>query len=192
MTSVLDRETVEKVAACYPPREQAKDNKVFSDDFRAPFVARGFLELEELLKIAHWKAHRAKGYIRRNDPERVQAVTGQAFAEEDPCLSVRLLDHLHGIGVPMASAILTVWKPDTFTVIDVNAWASLRRLGLLPRLTRPDSSFVYPETYPPYLQLCQKIATDLAVPLRTLDKCLWTLNGETPEEFLSMMRLRAL
>ncbi|HEV2359135.1 MAG TPA: hypothetical protein VGZ23_16200 [bacterium] len=180
----MDRQTVERVASYYPPQEQAKDDMVFSEAFRKPIRARRYLEMKDLLRIADWKSPRPKPLLRSNSAELLQTVSRKAFAERDPEEAIRHLDRLRGVSVRMASAILTIYEPDTYTTLDQNAWRSLARLGYVDDPgTNLDAFLSKPETYAPYLATCRNLATDCRVSLRTLDKCLWVLRGRTPAEF---------
>lgn len=89
----------------------------------------------------------------------------------------------------MASAVLAVSIPDVYTVLDARAWASLEMLGLEKMgLRAPQTSAQAHlddcETYGAYLEACKRLATELQVSLRTLDRCLWALNGGPPSELL--------
>lgn len=177
---MLDRATVERIAQEYYGIEY--DEPLFSDKFREPILARGYLKKDELVEIARWKAPRAAGYAERNDDKTVRLVTRCAFACPEPCLANYVLQYLHGVATRMASAILTVYKPDEYTVMDVRAWASLTRLGLEKLGLEPSMDLNSSETYGAYLAACKRLADELGVDLRTLDRCLWALNGRTPEE----------
>jgi hypothetical protein len=178
----LDKATVERIASKYYPHEA--DALVFSDGFRKPLVARGYLEMREFEEIARWKAkERVMHHIRSNRPQTVMACTHEAFGEPDPERAVSILDPLKGVNVRMASAILTVHDPDGHTILDVNAWMSLQKLGLV---TPPKISLQWhldkPATYADYLRVCKSLANELYVPMRVLDECLWVLKGRAPEE----------
>ena len=185
---MLDKATVERIAEKYYDPEY--DTRIFSDCFRAPICAHGYLEKEQLLRIVKWKAARASGWAKRNDPETVKLVTRWAFAAPDPRLAVHALTYLIGVRVRMASAILTVYAPEEYTGMDVRAWATLQtvgleKLGLSPTMTPDDEDC---ETYAAYLTVCKRMAHNLRVSLRTLDRCLWALNGKTPKELLNCER----
>ncbi len=178
---MLNRDIIKSIAAKYDAKH---DLSVFADAFRCPIVNRGYLNMAELVEIVRWKSPRSETYAQRNSCEEVKEITLEAFADQDPCSAVRKLDCLHGVGVRMASAILTVFDPCRYTVLDVRAWASLERLGLLRELglcssMSPDSA----ETYGAYLSACRRLAVAHGINLRTLDRCLWVLNGESPGEW---------
>ena len=180
---MLDKATVERIAQDYYPVKYL-DTLLFSAQFRGRIRANGYLEKEDLLKIASWKtAGRFTSKAEPNDPETVESVTKWAFAAPSPCCTVHALTYLIGVAVRMATAILTVYDPEKYTVMDVRANATLVNLGLLK-----DRDLDHCRTYGPYLEACEAEADRLGVSLRTLDKCLWVLNGETPDEFRKRQR----
>lgn len=75
---------------------------------------------------------------------------------------------LAGVGQPVASAILTIWKPETQTVLDVRAVAALQALGEL----QPTKTGGLPD-YWNYLERFREVASDLHVTHRDLDRALW-------------------
>lgn len=96
---------------------------------------RFHLTLPELLVIARWKLEGQYGRVERHftrlTPPVVRSVTAAAFAVESPDEDLevdrraRLLTTLPGIGLPIASAVLTLVEPDRFAVIDFRAWRAL-------------------------------------------------------------------
>ena len=179
---MLDKDTVERIAR---ERYDVKYDmtSIFSDEFRCPILQRGYLLKDELIEIVGWKAARQKPNAERNEPRLVEDVTRQAFAADDPGFAAWTLRYLAGVATRMASAILTVYNPCRYTVMDVRAWATLESEGLLPELgLSPDMDLNYCDTYGSYLSACKCLASRLGVSLRTLDRCLWALNGELPEE----------
>ncbi len=176
---MLNRDIIESIAAEY---DEEYDLRVFAEAFRCPIVNRGYLNMAELIEIVRWKSPRSTTYAQRNTAKQVADLTREAFAAQDPCIAARKLDCLHGVGVRMASAILTVFDPCRYTVLDVRAWASLQMLGLRELGLRPSMSLDSAETYVAYLAACGRLAVEHRVDLRTLDRCLWVLNGELPGE----------
>ncbi|MGD2217930.1 MAG: hypothetical protein PVJ64_14325, partial [Gemmatimonadales bacterium] len=146
------------------------------------------LTKDEILDIATWKAVRSSSRVAKNPDDRVRVVTESAFKVDDPAAAAHWLTSLAGVRVRMASAILTVYDPRRYTVLDVRAWASLERLGLdkvgldeyLLFETPPLDDCI---TYRRYVAACRDLAEQLGVDLRMLDKCLWELNGRTPDEW---------
>ena len=171
---------VERVAALY---DDGYDKTVLVDSFRGPIVERGYLTLDELARIVEWKSRRMKSVVLWNVPETVEAVTRQAFACAEPWLAVWILSYLSAVNTRMASAILSVYDPGRYTVIDVRAWRALDQLGVLGRLGLADYGGIEgaglnsPETYAAYLDACARLAGEAGVSLRTLDRCLWIVGG---------------
>jgi hypothetical protein len=130
---------------------------------------------ENLKKIIHWKSPRVVHYFEDNDsnpPEKIRGVIEKATAPAATVQeAVKALTELRGVGVPVASAILTAIFPDRYTIIDFRA---LEALG-------HDAAGI--EFYRQYLQFCRELAksgnvhpqANRAAPtaLRALDRALW-------------------
>ena len=96
---------------------------------------RFHLTLPELLEIARWKLEaqygRAERHLQRLTPPIVKTVTAAAFAIDSADVDfetgqrARLLVTLPGIGMSVASAVLTLAEPDRYAVIDFRAWRAL-------------------------------------------------------------------
>ncbi|MEU7754296.1 hypothetical protein [Micromonospora sp. NPDC049171] len=133
-----------------------------------PAVAkRGYYNRGDLRKVALWKSPRSTGYIDRNGDSDIEDLTRIALAAPER-LRHRLLCLLDGVGVPIASALLTACEPSVFTVIDYRAIDTLRAHGELSQ--RP--------SYTSYLQVCSELAKRLDTDLRTLDRALWQWSKE--------------
>jgi hypothetical protein len=115
-------------------------------------------------------------HIDENLPEKIREALQKAIAPTTSSREAILaLTELRGVGVPVASAILTTIFPDRYTIIDFRA---LEALGHEP----DDVDF-----YERYLTFCTGLATDLArreiihpqdgypapTALRALDRALW-------------------
>jgi hypothetical protein len=192
VTIRLDKRTVESFASLY---DAEYDRQIFPPEYLAlshltraelgttgdVYPTRDHLTVEGLQAIMDWKYPRGKtrGFAAKNDPEAVVETTREAFAASDPIDAVSTLYRLHGVGVAMASAILTSFDPLRYTVIDVRAWNALERLGLIEPLglSGLGDRLGYFETYAAYLRACTQLADDAGVSLRSLDRCLWTLDA---------------
>ncbi|HZO27520.1 MAG TPA: hypothetical protein VFH48_16195 [Chloroflexota bacterium] len=171
---------VNQVAALY---DETNDALVLADDFRRPFLDRGYLTLDELAKIAAWKTQRQKIHVLRNVSETVEAVTRQAFNCPEPWLAAWTLSYLTAVNTRLASAILTVFDPTRYAVFDIRTWSALKRLDVLEPLGLSKYGGIAsvnldsPETYAAYLEACRRLADEADVSLRALDRCLWTVGG---------------
>lgn len=125
-------------------------------------AARGFYEPEELAKVARWKTPRSQRKIQQNEPDDVRDVTSMAFSAPER-LQHRVLTMLDGVRVATATALLTVAFPDRHTVIDFRSTEALHLLG----------EWDGAGGYVAYLRVCRRLANELEVDLRTLDRALW-------------------
>src|SRR5262249_29969502 len=96
------------------------------------------------------------------DADIADALKLATLAHSDRCAMAVLLG-LHGVAVPVASAILTAINPARYTVIDFRALPS-------PGYKEPDRSI---ELYLAYLSFCRDLADRHDLPLRTVDRALW-------------------
>jgi hypothetical protein len=157
----IDREFIDVWSAQY---HYPGEDHLFSV-IGAAVRSRGEYTRDELLQVGRWKSARATSSLAKNSDELVAAVTRTALAAPT-LIKHRVLTILSGVGVPMASALLTIWKPEEFTVIDVRAISTLRAAGLLgPGADLPP--------YVQYLDLCRRLSMDNGADLRSLDRALW-------------------
>lgn len=170
----LDRAFVERWSALYEAEEMPKLDGLESrllDEVSPQVQQRGCFSKMELLDVGRWKnpTNRNQANLVRNDEAAVRDVTSLAF-QAPLHLRHRVLSLLHGVGTPVASALLTVWRPDLHTVIDYRAVDALHILG---RLAEDFPAEEYEERYPDFLVTCLEVAEDLGVQPRSLDRALW-------------------
>ena len=155
----IDAEFVAEWSSRYPP--DADDHVL--NDIHPAVRDRGYFEFGEAEDVIRWKSSRAITSLQRNDEGDVEAVTRMALAGPEQ-LAHRVLCVLHGVGVPVASAFLTIARPDKFTVIDYRAVRALREHGEL--------SPTWPR-YVDYVDTCRRVAARCGAEVRTLDRALW-------------------
>jgi len=123
--------------------------------------------------IITWKANRAKTKV-RSGLKAINASPAELMNRvrsiPDDREKLRTLDDVPGIGIPIASAILTVCYPKRFTVLDYRAWETLYEFKYVPSKTIPTDVDGYFEKY---LPVCQRLASDMKISLRELDVALW-------------------
>jgi len=98
---------------------------------RTPF----YLDINDLDEIFHWKFrgqyYRQERNIQLNTDELVRKVTSYAFSvygvdERDTIrLMLKSLIILHGVQIPVASAIMTLCFPEKYCVIDRRGWRQI-------------------------------------------------------------------
>jgi len=121
----------------YPLNAQGKypifvDGKGVEHEERSPYFERmskvlqkrGYLLKKEFVSIGKWKAERQKGRHENNNDEDVESATKEALEASDRD-KIKILRLLEGVGIPVASAILTVVYPKEYCVIDYRTWRAL-------------------------------------------------------------------
>lgn len=145
--------------------QERADEAVVFDDIGPAVATRSYFTKVELLQVGRWKTReRSQHLLRQNSGEDVRAVTRLALEAPDN-FGFRMLCLLKGVAVPTASALLTVWDPEKYTVTDIRLNNAMVALGENPGRV---------DDYLPYLDFCRGKASTLKVSLRDLDRALWT------------------
>jgi hypothetical protein len=150
-------------------REQALEKAAFD---AGESIRNGDFTLANLEAIVRWKSERAVQYLIGNSNEKIRRALVVATAPEASTeTAMNALVELHGVDLPVASAILAAIYPERYTVLDFRV---LEALGH----ARHDVHF-----YEEYVAFCKRLAESNIVqpqsnlpaptPLRTLDRALW-------------------
>ena len=127
-----------------------------------------------------WKANRAKSKIARRliakDPHQrtdleaiVRSLTEQIFKAPDDAARLKLMREAWGFRLPMASAVLTVFYPETFTVYDVRV---CEQIGGHRHLDHRRFFTSFWKGYQSYVAAVRSHAPD-GLTLRDMDRYLW-------------------
>ena len=195
-TAAKCAELAERVLSKYPKEHLLEAEDEYSYKFEtspeddrmwASFHRQCFMSLKELQELSRWKTGgRQEGNITVNSKEAVKAVTRTAIAVDsevpnEPALPIGILTTLHGVDIPTASTVMTVWAPERFAILDVRAWGALKRTA--PDGFRPLEStngnrrpFRLREAGI-YVQVIRQIAARTSMTCREIDKALWVLGG---------------
>jgi hypothetical protein len=140
--------------------------------------ARGFARLPEIFEIAYWKSPRKAHLVKNNPGAVVEAGTRLAFSlmKTAPVYAARSLDILDGVGIPTASAILTVADPQDFGIIDIRAWQALSR-QCPSRFPWKEYSGFSSKDYRCYLETIRDLASANGLSSREVDMALWEIGG---------------
>jgi hypothetical protein len=158
-----DPSEIDGLAERYGPEQ---DDEAFK---AGASIAGGDYSRENLKAIVRWKSPRRIALIDDNtDAEISSALRVASDASTTERSAVKALDGLHGVGVPVASAIPTTIRPEKYTVIDFRA---LESLGV----AKWPGSIGY---YLAYLSECRALARRHNKSLRTLDRALWQWSKE--------------
>lgn len=128
-------------------------------------IAAGEYTLGNLKTIVCWKSERRAGLLDDNSSESIaEALRVASDTHTGEASAVAALVRLDGVGVPVASAVLTAINPERYTIIDFRALISLGSNK------KPPYSIDF---YLAYLARCRELARELNISLRTLDHALW-------------------
>jgi hypothetical protein len=164
---------LQELADEYWQKADAREHELEKSAFEAGQAIRnGDFTLANVEAIVRWKSERAVHYLIGNSNEKIREVLAVVTAPESNTeQAVNALQELHGVDIPVASAILAAIYPERYTVLDFRV---LEALGH----ARHDVHF-----YEEYVAFCKRLVdsnivkpqSDLPAPtpLRTLDRALW-------------------
>lgn len=139
---------------------------------------RGYLIFEEFYKICMWKSARQKQkYIRAKNRKQVEAITKDAFAEQNEKEKIRKLCELEGVGIPTASALLSVIFPEKYAVIDVRCLEVLKNT-----FGQNINKFISGNTWLIYTDLMRRWAKENNTTPRKLDMAFFAMHREKLEK----------
>lgn len=95
-------------------------------------VTREAYKRKHFLKVAEWKAIGVLPRLESIPSGDIDFVTGVALDDETPNhLRLPLLQILPGVGIPMASTLLTVFNPKKFSIMDTRSLSVLHAFNLV-------------------------------------------------------------
>jgi hypothetical protein len=147
---------------------------------------RGQFTRAEFLAMCRWKSPRAIGHCESNSHHRIRDVSRAVFATKLEPERLDLLIGLAGVGIPTASAILTLTDPRRYGVIDIRAWQELYHRGVVK--DRPGGQGFSPEHWLQYLRILRAEAARLGVTARQVEFSLFTLHQARQEGTLYKAR----
>jgi len=162
---------VQSFSEIYDEREETHLERRLFGQVSAELQHRGFYEIGEFHDVCDWKTTRTRSLVRSNSREDVEEISRIAFSSSEH-LKVPILSILRGVNMPTASALLTVWRPDLYTIIDVRVLSALRFLSH-PEIDGANFDGIA-KSYSAYVSLMRAISSSLGTDLRSLDKAMWT------------------
>lgn len=140
---------------------------------------RGYLTKAELEKVCAWKSARVMKQVRRNSPAAVRNITRSAFSCSSELDKIETLLTLHGVGIPMASAILMFTDPGRYPVIDIRGWQLLHAMKAVKDNERGMS--LTPKQWVEFLEITRKYARRLDATPRDVQRALFQAHIEFQE-----------
>jgi thermostable 8-oxoguanine DNA glycosylase len=132
---------------------------------------RGYMTFDDFYKIAMWKSARQKPNYLQNK-NNVESISKDAFLIHGESEKMDMLCSLKGVGIPTASAILTIVYPENYAVIDVRCIEMLQELGYSIKKT------ITPNNWLKYLDITRRIAKENNITAREVDKALFAMHRE--------------
>jgi thermostable 8-oxoguanine DNA glycosylase len=137
---------------------------------------RGYLIFDDFYKICMWKSARQKQRYIKNK-QKIGKITKKALIKKDEKEKIKILcDGLEGVGIPTASAILTVVFPQKYAIIDVRCLGVLRE-----KFNIKISKYITVNSWLKYLSLMREISKENNITPRELDMVLFAMHRELLE-----------
>lgn len=133
--------------------------------------ARGVFTREEFRRMCRWKSPRARLLWEANPAARIRAVSRAVLTTRSERRRMELLTSLRGVGVPIASAILTLIDPRRYGVLDIRAWQLLFAIRSVTANQRGRGFTI--AQWEQYLSALRRHAQDLGVTARTVEYTLF-------------------
>ena len=145
------------------PKRQRQEEDVIR--IKCSVEDKGYLTKNDLVEMGRWKDRFTASNIKDVSPERIKAVTRDAFCPGDDWEKLEKLTALEGIGESRASVILHLYDQERYPILDRHALWSL---------TIDHTKVEYDEKFwKKYLKFCQAKAECHGVCMRTLDRALY-------------------
>lgn len=148
--------------------------------------SRGRVLREELREIGRWKVegNRIDRHLKENNPGEVERKSRAAFQSSSPDEAAGHLIKLKGVGVPVASSVLSMMAPTRFAVIDFRALRALAAVS--PSLIDPGHYPTYaefmdhfrnyntdPDTYAFFMDEIRQVGNHHGIMPREVEMALW-------------------
>ena len=143
---------------------------------------RGYLTRGEFLKVCAWKSARTSGHARSNNHHRVRHATAAVLGTHDERERLEALLALHGVGVPTASAILTMLEPRRYGVIDIRVWQLLHALGAVEG--NAAGVGLRPDHWLQFLRVLRDLSAHTGLAARTVERSLFAAHRTYQEGLL--------
>lgn len=130
-----------------------------------------FLTRNELIKIGKWKSPRTKKHCSSpvNDDCTVKSITKFSFSTRSERARIESLFVFKGVSWPTASTILHFAFPNKYPILDFRVLEAIK-------WEKPSQyNFVFWQKYCSHLR---KLAADIKIDLRVLDKALWQMSKD--------------
>lgn len=140
---------------------------------------RGYFTKEEFLKMGMWKSSRPKNRYLANPEEEIIQVSKKVFSTQFEKRRIDLLTRLHGVSIPVASAILALTDPKNYGVIDIRVWQVLYLYGSV--LVKPTGTNFSFKNWYNYLMKLRYFAEVFDVKARDIERTIFLYHFKIQE-----------
>ncbi len=176
---VFSREKVLKWRESYDSNEDSF-NRGLEEQLRAKFRQQKHATADDLRDLLKWKFAEMPGRLKRElnllstvSPEAVKDATKMAFALTDDSERLRQLRRIKGVGVAVASVILSFYDPENYGIIDIHSWREL--FGKEQNNSFNESDFLR------FTEALRRLARVHGVFARDVEKALFRKNRVQPQ-----------
>ena len=141
---------------------------------------KGYFTRKEMFNIAHWKSPRKAYLCWLNSKRKTRQISKSVFSITDDKQRMELLRKLWGVGVPVASAILTIIYPKKYGVIDFRVWQVLNLYKLVDE--KPSGKSLSVNNWLLYVNILRDFAKKHKVKARDIDRTLFDYHKELEEK----------
>ena len=142
---------------------------------------KNFLTKGDLIKIINWKFHqglkkrrkRAINLLEQMDGSEIEKITREAFEIEEESKKIRKLCKIKGVGISLASCILTFHNPEQYCVFNTYIYDEIFKVE-----TRPNNIFSIPDYYLDMLNEIRKFSEKYDFKVSDVGKALFKKNCE--------------
>jgi thermostable 8-oxoguanine DNA glycosylase len=143
---------------------------------------KGYLSFNDFYEICMWKSTRPKKKYLKN-VKTIEDISRRAFAEKHDGRRMKILfDELEGVGIPTASALLTVVYPKKYAIIDIRCLEILRSEKLKSPESQKLGKTISMKTWLNYMKLMREWAKENRTTPRKLDMALFAMHKEWLKE----------
>ena len=135
-----------------------------------------FLTKEDLIKIVKWRfpkgleknRERVINFLEQMDGSEIEKITQEAFEIEEESKKIRKLCKIKGVGISLATCILTFHNPQKYCVFNTHVYDEIFKIE-----TRPRNIFSIPDYYLDMLNEIRKFAEKYNLKVRDVGKALF-------------------
>ena len=137
---------------------------------------KNFLTKEDLIKIVKWRfpkgleknRERVIDFLEQMDGSEIEKITREAFEIEEESKKIRKLCEIKGVGISLASCVLTFHNPEKYCVFNTHVYDEIFKIE-----TRPNNFFSNPNHYLDMLNEIRKFSEKYNLKVRDVGKALF-------------------